>query len=99
MNKHFNIEMSSNLDYEGMVVNIVYNIRENDKKCSENKVIYKQKTIAVLNQEKGIKNIEIKIYPPKDENYWDFSLDEFLEILQKAKEILIKSNQKKIETL
>ena len=96
MNKNFNLEISSDLDYEGMVVNIVYNTKNTIFFKESNKVVYKQKTIAVLNQDRGIENIEIKIYPPKNEDYWGFSLADFLKILQKAKETLIKSNQKRI---
>ncbi len=98
MNKNFNLEISSDLDYEDMVVNIVHNIKEinfSNKNNGENKILYKQKTIAVLNQDKGIENIEIRIYSPTNEKFWCFSLDEFLQTLQKAKELLIKCNQKK----
>ncbi len=75
----FKTRVCSDLDYEGMVVDIVY----------------KNSTVATLNQDKGIKNTEIKVFPPVDKDCWDFPYEEFIKILKKAKETLIKFNQER----
>ncbi|NGX36288.1 MAG: hypothetical protein K1000chlam1_01129, partial [Candidatus Anoxychlamydiales bacterium] len=41
--------------YDGMVVDIVY----------------KNSSLATLNQDKGIENIIIKLYPPQIDECWD----------------------------
>jgi len=89
MKKKFNLEVSSNLDYEGMVVNIVAMSEIVDKERG----VYRQKTLAVLNKDKGMENIEIKIYPPIKEQYWEISYDELITVLKKAKELLIEVNK------
>ena len=65
------------LDYEGMVVDIVYN----------------SATLATLNQDKGIENIEIKLYPPQIKEYWDFSYKNFIDVLEESKKTLIQINK------
>ena len=96
MKNYFNLEVSSDLDYEGMVVNIVY-IPQNNNFLESNdeniKISHKQEVLAVLNQDKGVENIEIKLYPPIGKEYWDFSYEEFIQIFKKAKKLLIQSNQ------
>lgn len=77
MNDEFSLEICSDLDYEGMTVDISY---LND-------------LIASLNQDKGSENIEIKLYSPKDKEHWNFSYEEFMLILKKAKELLIQINR------
>ncbi len=47
MNKNFSIEMCSDLDFEGMVIDISYEMEP----------------IASLNYEKGVENIELMIHP------------------------------------
>lgn len=91
MKKGLNLEISSNLDYEGMVINIVYN-QEEINFTDKQKKHYNQKQIATLNQDKGIENIEIKLYSSQ-EAFLEFSLEEFIEILEKAKELLIQVNK------
>ena len=54
-NKYFKIRLCSDLDYDGMVVDIVY----------------KNSSLATLNQDKGIENIIIKLYPPQIDECWD----------------------------
>lgn len=66
------------MNYEGLVVDISY----------------KNDLIVTLNQDKGSKNIEMSIYSSTNKKFWSFTLEEFLQILQKAKELLIKCNQK-----
>lgn len=75
MNNNFNLEICSDLDYEGMVVDISY----------------KNDLVATLYSENGI---EIKLYPIQEE-YLKFSYEEFLDILEKAKKLLIELNKKK----
>ncbi len=92
MKKGFDLEISSNLNYEGMTVNIVYNPEEinfNDKKK-----YYTQKQIATLNLDKGIDNIEIALNLSQ-EDFLIFPFEEFKEILEKAKKLLIEINEKK----
>lgn len=75
MSDYFTIELSSNLDYEGMVVYISAHKQE----------------IAILNYDKGIENIEIKLLPIYTESQTlSVSLDELLEALEKAKTVLKK---------
>ncbi len=90
---NFNLEISSDLDYEGMVVNIVDISKQVKKENGINKVIYKQRVIAILNQEKGINNIEIKIFVPTNGEFLDFSYKDFMEVLEKAKKMLIQINK------
>jgi len=75
--KDFKIRICSDLDYEGMVIDIVY----------------KNITFATLNQDKGNDNVEIKLYPSQIDEYWIVTYKEFTEILQKAKELLIQVNK------
>jgi len=72
MNKKFSIEMCGDLDFEGMAIDITYN----------------KETIASINYDKGIDNIEIEI-PPKSEKFV-FFLDDFFLVLEKAKKLAIK---------
>ncbi len=92
MKKGFNLEISSDLEYEGMVINVIYNP---DQPQEPRNNIYKQELLAVLNQDKGIENIGIKLYAPEWKEYWDFSYKELIEILEKAKELLIQVNKEK----
>lgn len=75
MKSKFRIRICSDLDYEEMVVDI----------CYEN---YK---IATINQEMGIKNMQIEIFTPSgSQDSWEFPLDEFVEFLLLAKRKLIE---------
>jgi hypothetical protein len=72
MNSKFQIELSSNLDYEGMVVYISY----------------KNEPIACLNYEKGIENAEMEILSDAfKNNKCIISLDGFLTALGLAKKL------------
>lgn len=80
-NKHFKIRICSDLDYEGMVVDIVY----------------RNITIATLNQDKGVENIEIKLYLSQTKKQLEISYKEFMKILEEAKKILLQVNEAKNE--
>jgi hypothetical protein len=88
MKKGLSLEISSDLDYEGMVVNIVYNY----EKIDFNNIQYKQDIIAILNQDKGVENIEIKLYSFQSD-FLEFSFKEFMNILEEAKKLLIQVNK------
>jgi len=72
MNKEFSIEMCGDLDFEGMVIDVTYN----------------NETIASINYDKGIDNIEVEILPKSEK--FVFSLDDFFLILKKAEKLAIK---------
>lgn len=72
MNNKLSIELCGDLDFEGMVIDITYN----------------KETIASINYEKGINNMEIEILPKSKK--FVFPLEDFLLILEKAKKLAIK---------
>jgi len=76
MSEKFRIRVCSDLDYEEMVADICY------EDC----------TVAMITQEKGIDHMEVTVYSPKnnEKEIWVFYLDEFLNVLQKAKKRLIE---------
>ena len=75
MSDDFTIELSSNLDYDGMVVYISVHEQE----------------IAILNYDKGIEDVEVKFLPIYTKTKTlSVSLDKLLEALKKAKAILKK---------
>ena len=49
-----------------------------------------QKQIVTLNQDKGVENIEIKLYLQQTEEYWGFSYREFINILEEARKTLLQ---------
>jgi len=75
INKYLKVRLCNDLDYEGIVVDIVY----------------KKATLATLNQDKGIENIEIKLYPPQLNKHWEISYKNFIEILEEAKKNTIRN--------
>ena len=70
----FSIEISSNLDYENMTTNI----------------LYQEKTVAILSEEEGLENLKIEILPTFEGMPWCFYLNDFLRILQFAEKQLIQ---------
>lgn len=69
MNKKLGIEISSDLDYEKMVVNITQEGR----------------TLAILNSERGKDEVEIEILNrDEDRIMWKLEFDEFVETLNLA---------------
>jgi len=75
MNKKFSIELCSDLDVEGMVVDISYDMT----------------TIASVNYEKGVDKMEIALLPFDNEvTAFKFPLQDFILVLEKAKNLAIQ---------
>ncbi len=74
MESKFKIIMSSDIDY--------------DELCAE--IYYENQFVAIINQEKGLENLEIEIYPPQETKFWHFKYSEFEEILKQARKTLCK---------
>ncbi len=75
MNEKFSIELCSDVDFEGMVVDISYNMQ----------------TVASINYDKGVNRMEIKMIPfGCDARGLIFPLQDFMAILEKAKQIAIR---------
>jgi hypothetical protein len=75
MHKTFPIELSSDLDFEGMVVTICFGNQE----------------VAMLNYDKGIDNMEIQLPSQNKEHpALIFPLQDFLNTLEKAKKLVIQ---------
>ena len=75
MKKKLTIELSSNLDYEGMVVDINYN----------------STTLVSINYDKGIHNMEMEFFPSgigKEKVL--LSIHEFSGILKEAEQLALK---------
>lgn len=72
MSKKFIVEICSDLDYEEMVADISY----------------EKNLVATISQENGPDKMEIKIVPPGSKTYWNFSLNDFIEIIEFAKKRL-----------
>ncbi len=68
------IEISSHLDYENLVANI----------------LYEYETVAIISQEKGIENLELEILLIFEKIPWKFSFENFLSTLLFAKKTLIE---------
>ncbi|MBS0655626.1 MAG: hypothetical protein JSR46_07610 [Verrucomicrobia bacterium] len=66
---NFEFSVGSDVDFEDLVADIGF----------ENNLV------ALLTQEEGFNNIRIRIYPPKDKEYWDFKLDDFIDVVKLAK--------------
>jgi hypothetical protein len=75
INKGFGLRLFGDLDIEGMAIEITLN----------------DITIASINYEKGINNIETELFPfIIEDTRLTFPLDDFLHILKKAKQLAIK---------
>ena len=70
--KKFEFTVGSDIDFGDLIADIGF----------ENKLV------ALLTKEEGFENLRIRIYPPKDEEYWDFRFDQFEEIINRAKKRL-----------
>ncbi|MDP1978689.1 hypothetical protein [Undibacterium sp.] len=78
MNEKFTLDVSSDLDYERMVVNLNY----------------LDDQVAVLSCDQGLKHAIIKILDRSyEESTWGFDLLEFLNALQQAYEKLKEVNE------
>lgn len=69
MNEKFRTDIVGDLDYEDLIADIYF----------------EDQILAVLTQEEGFENIRIRIYPPKDKEFWDFRLDEFQNVINRAR--------------
>lgn len=70
--KQFKYTISSDDEFEDLIADIGF----------ENNLI------ALLTQENGFQNLRIRIYPPKNKEFWDFRFDEFDDIIHSAKKRL-----------
>lgn len=68
----FELTIGSRLDMEDLVADIGY----------------ANYFFIFLTQEDGFDNLRIQIYPPPHKKFWDFRLDEFEEIINRAKKRL-----------
>ena len=66
---NFEFTIGSDVDYEDLIADIGFD----------------NQLVALLTQEAGFENLRIQIHPPVDGGCWNFRLDEFEEIIQKAK--------------
>lgn len=79
MGDDFRIRLCSDLDYEGMVVDVCWG---ND-------------TVAMLTHEDASSAIQITIlFSPDAPSTWKFPLDKFVETIQAAKKIFLEINEK-----
>lgn len=69
---NFEYTVGSDVDFEELIADIGFDTN----------------LVALLTQENGFDNLRIRIYPPKDIEFWDFKFDEFDEIIHKAKKRL-----------
>lgn len=75
MNSRFSIDLVGDLDLEGMAIEINFD----------------NQTIARLDYEKGVENIEIEFYATSNSGeVMKFSLLDFLTVVEKAKKLVIK---------
>ena len=73
MNSLFLVELCSDLDYEEMVADVSYG----------------NQILAIIDQEKGIDQMEIEIFmPDSNAKSWKLPLDEFIKTLHFAKKTL-----------
>lgn len=78
MNSRFLIEICSDVDFEGMVVDVSYDMQ----------------TIASINYDKGVNSMEIEIAPYSNgDKKTVFPLTDFLEVLERAKKIALRCAQ------
>lgn len=76
---NFEYSVASDTDYEDLIADIGF----------ENNLV------ALLTQEDGFENLRIRIFLPKDMDFWDFRFDEFNSIIHRAKERLSQLRKKK----
>ena len=81
MNEKFRVDISSDLEYEDLVADIYF----------------EDQIVAILTQELGFENMEIKIYPSKKQERWIFRFSEFEEVIQYAKRRLWELRKSSID--
>jgi hypothetical protein len=69
---NFEFTVTSDVDFEDLIADIGFD----------------NHLVVVLTQEEGFQNLRIRIYPPKNKKFWDFRLDEFENIIHRAKKRL-----------
>lgn len=69
---NFEFTIASDVDFEDLIADIGFG----------------DNLVALLTQEEGFQNLRIRVYPPKDKEFWDFRLDEFEDIIHRAKQRL-----------
>lgn len=72
INKKFRIDIIGDLEQEDLSADIYF----------------EDQIIAVLTQEFGFENMEIEIYPPKNQGFWRFKFSEFEDAIRYAKQRL-----------
>lgn len=70
----FKIRMCSDLDHEEIVADVCWN----------------DHTLATINQDKGLENLEIELFPPPNQESWILPFDKMVEIFCEAKKELHK---------
>lgn len=82
MNDEFIIEVCGDLDFEGMTIQLTYNMQ----------------LVAMVNYDKGIDKIEIELFPDYEEvKASRVPFNGFLEVLEKAKKIAIRCEKEDTE--
>lgn len=66
---NFKYVICSDVDFEDLVAEIGYNLNR----------------VCTLTQENGFDKMRVILYPPKDKEYWDFPLNDFLKVIEDAK--------------
>ncbi len=56
-------------------------------------IYYQESFLALLSQEHGFENLQIEIYPCPNREAWDFSLDEFIKVIEASKQRLWELRQ------
>lgn len=75
MENNFRIRICSDVDFEEMVADLIWDNKE----------------VATVIQEKGVDKMEVIIYPPpKDSISWNFPFNDLVKALNEAKERLLK---------
>jgi len=73
--KNFTVKLCSDCDFKELVADIYW----------------KDHPFGMLNYDKGPENIEIEIYPPPEGHVsWNFSLKEYINVLETAKNYLLE---------
>lgn len=78
MDYRFHLTILSDIDYEELLSNIS-RVSCNNEKC----------TIATISRESGVENMKVEVFfYPTSRDYFKFPFNDFLEMLERAKENL-----------
>ncbi len=72
INEKFRVDIVSDLECEDLVADIYF----------------EDQIFAVLKQEDGFENMQIELYPTKNQPFWLFKISEFEQVIQYAKQRL-----------